>query len=195
MDPLPIGKIIAGDAHRDAIHIAIAPVTAFKSLDPGDDVGLMDVNGEHLAGPCSKPVGIVDPFLQSPVRKGQRFYLFLYPNTVTSLRHEWTHPAFADAAPVTLRRVDNAKQEAEEWLRRFAAELSEPDSRGESSHYDLDRLEEIGRECLTEGSAFVGGDNEQDTFNENRKEFLRNVAIYLGLPPVDDNDVYFSCAC
>ncbi|MFO0822607.1 MAG: hypothetical protein U0792_05710 [Gemmataceae bacterium] len=41
------------------------------------------------------PVGIVDPFLREAVRPGQRFWLFMYPNTVTTLRHEWTHPAYA----------------------------------------------------------------------------------------------------
>ncbi len=66
------------DSGRDAVHIAIIPMLATKRLDPG----------ERLAN------GLVDPFLTVPVEPGQWFWLLLYPNTVTSLRHIWTHPAF-----------------------------------------------------------------------------------------------------
>ena len=45
------------------------------------------------------PVGIVDPFLKEPVEPGERFYIFLFPNTVTGLRHVWTHPAFMTRPP------------------------------------------------------------------------------------------------
>lgn len=87
-----VGKLIEDNAaRRDAIHVAVAPVEAAEDLLPGQHVGL--VVGKASAG--VEPIGVVDPFLTATILKGQRFWLFLYPNTVTSLRHVWTHPAFA----------------------------------------------------------------------------------------------------
>ena len=102
-----IGKIITSPQERDAIHIAVAPMTAAELLQPGQHVGLTH-NG--AAGFSDDPIGVVDPFLRTVVRKGAKFWLFLYPNTITSLRHEWIHPAF----------VASAKQESERWLLDFA---------------------------------------------------------------------------
>lgn len=80
-DNLNLGRVITDPgAARDAVHVAVVPVTATRELRPG----------EHLAS------GVVDPYLTRPVRPGERYWLFLYPGTVTSLRHVWTHPDFPD---------------------------------------------------------------------------------------------------
>src|SRR5262245_61412735 len=88
-----LGQLVPdGELRRDAVHVAIAPVTAGFSLLPGEHVSLRESDGRAVLG--GEPVGIVDPFLKTAVQTGQRFWLCLYPNTVTSLRHVWTHPVF-----------------------------------------------------------------------------------------------------
>lgn len=81
MNPIPLGSIIT-DPHagRDAVHIAIIPMIATRTLQPG----------ERLRN------GVVDPFLTAPIAPGERYYLCLFPHSVTSLRHVWQNPAFAD---------------------------------------------------------------------------------------------------
>lgn len=89
MESLGIGKIIETEQHRDAVHMAIVPVVAHDHLSPGQHVGVKEGHS------CSAdPIGIVDPFLWSTVQARDKFWLFLYPGSITSLRHEWTHPAF-----------------------------------------------------------------------------------------------------
>jgi hypothetical protein len=97
-----LGQLITdGDRRRDAIHIAVAPVTAAEALKPGQHVGFAPAGQTEAVGPVDahRYIGIVDPFLKDLVHPGQRFWLFLYPNTVTSLRHVWTHPAFVPKVP------------------------------------------------------------------------------------------------
>lgn len=94
MSEVGIGNLITTAVGRDAVHVAVAPTTntAGCPLRPGDRV---DARG----GFAGERVGIVDPFLAEPVKPGERFYLFLFPGSVTSLRHVWTHPAFAPTLP------------------------------------------------------------------------------------------------
>lgn len=94
-----LGQLIHnGDRRRDAIHIAVAPVTAVERLVPGQHVGLVQEGNMDLVGPSAEHIGVVDPFLTEEVEAGQRFWLFLYPGAITGLRHVWTHPAFTAAA-------------------------------------------------------------------------------------------------
>lgn len=99
---------------RDAIHMAIAPVIAGSKLAPGEHIGIME--GTIVASKDETPIGIVDPFLNHPVQVGEKFYLFLYPNTITSLRHDWTHPAFGGREQARI-------VESERWLREYAEQV------------------------------------------------------------------------
>jgi len=113
MSELKLGRIIDGEADRDAIHIAVAPLIAHVRLLPGQDVG---VDGDKSSS--IDPIGIVDPFLKEIVHPGQRFWVFLYPNTVTGMRHEWRHPAFQSVA-----LVDPELDRSIQFLRDAAVEL------------------------------------------------------------------------
>jgi hypothetical protein len=97
-----LGQLIEGEAFRDAVHIAVAPLIACQDLAPGVHFGLRSDNGQAFYADAGDPkaVGIVDPFLRvRMVKEGQRFWGFLYPQTVTSLRHAWSHPSFKAKIP------------------------------------------------------------------------------------------------
>lgn len=107
MSDVKVGELLTGKGHeRDAIHIAIAPVVVGDpSLAPGQHVGLLDAK-QMLIGIVDQPIGIVDPMLKGAVFQGQQVWLWLYPRSIVTLRHEWAHPAF----PATMSgRVAAAK--------------------------------------------------------------------------------------
>ena len=91
-----LGYLCDEDAKRDAVHIAVAPVIAGQELAPGNHVGLVDGKASMETNDF---IGIIDPFLTSDVEEGQRCWLYLYPNTVQSLRHVWTHRSFKAKLP------------------------------------------------------------------------------------------------
>lgn len=90
-----IGKLIDQERGRDAIHVAVAPVEAAYPLVIGSHICILE-NGK--AGYGSGSIGIVDPFLTVAPKEGDRFYVFLYPGSIMSLRHEWVHPAFGNTS-------------------------------------------------------------------------------------------------
>ena len=95
-----LGKPPDIDAERDAVHVAVVPAVAAKAIARGQHVGVeIGDDGVVTASSMLKPhVGIVDPFIpEAVIDAGARFYLVLYPDTVTGMRHHWQHPAFATA--------------------------------------------------------------------------------------------------
>jgi hypothetical protein len=104
-DDLGLGKLITEPRGRDAVHVAVIPATASEWMEPGCRVrlveGSVDLAESSLTG---EPfLGVVDPFLDRRVEQGERFWLWLIPGTVTSLRHVWTHPAFRPQPPKAVR--------------------------------------------------------------------------------------------
>lgn len=181
-----IGKLLGPEAQRDAVHFAVAPVIASCSLEPGQHVGLLP-NGKATSM-LKGTIGIVDPFLVDNVNSGERFWLFLYPQTVTGMRHEWQHPAFQDEKTVPEPFTPEWKKEqSKKWLRNFGA----------STGYDYeDLMERLGR-AITSGSVNAGDDDTADRFTENRRELFLHYAIVTGRTITEEQieGVYFSCAC
>ena len=126
---LGLGEIIPPSryANRDAIHIAVVPMIVGERMNAGDHVRIMVGTTDRIVqdrsdyyGAASESIGIVDPFIKQTSEKwyldvGERVWVFLYPNTITGLRHEWTHPAFVEANRKTALMSD-----AEKWMRQFA---------------------------------------------------------------------------
>jgi hypothetical protein len=115
-----LGQLLGPSELRDAVHVALCPMMAGERLEPGEHVRVED--GDAHSAAAGEGVGVVDPFLRRPVEPGERFWLLLYPGTITSLRHEWSHPAIPD------EDADIAASEA--WLREVA----------ENSRTDYDEL-------------------------------------------------------
>lgn len=107
-----LGTIIGEGQGRDAIHLAVEPAIAAEDLMVGQHVGFKDGG----VGSCAETLGIVDPFLLDGPRKGEHFWLVVYPRQITSLRHVWSHPAF----PESDVKVTSTHGADEQWIRDFA---------------------------------------------------------------------------
>lgn len=88
---------------RDAVHIAVVSMQSDYYIYPGEAVGLDVDAGKAIRLGTGKGllgkdfiIGVADPFLDGPVPPGSHFWVFLTPGSITSLRHNWTHPAFPD---------------------------------------------------------------------------------------------------
>lgn len=175
-----LGKLAPEYAKRDAVHVAIAPVVADQRLAPGQRVGFVD-DARTSVGVCPKPLGIVDPFLGRPVEKGERFYLVLFPNTITSLRHDWTHPAFPAEGQTSM-------SEHEMWLRIYASRMNCYDTPEEAFQRLIEGLQ--SQELFAYGRDLHGFHELEDP-----EELRTHAEAYLGRPLGDWGRFTFSCSC
>jgi hypothetical protein len=107
-----IGQILTDETDRDAIHVAVLPVISGENyLGAGDRIGIA-YGTKNIVVRKPDGIGIVDPFLQRTIHKDEKCWMFIQPNTVENLRHDWRHPAIDDVKPAT--------DEHELWLRQFA---------------------------------------------------------------------------
>jgi hypothetical protein len=163
-------------AGRDAIHMAVTPAVASEFLSPGEHVGRLSDGTFHTS---AKALGIVDPFLMEGVEKGETFWLFLYPQTITGLTHVWTHPAFVDE-PSTPEvspepTVPEIVARSRRWLEDFARQWD--------VSYQTVLDAGAGRETI------YSGDYEADVPNA----FWHHYQVVTGVS--GSGEQFFRCAC
>lgn len=194
-DHTKVGEILKEDQPRDAIHIAVACVVAGEKLLPSQPIGFGAVYGDEqpsntvLACERAMSVGIVDPFLINRIEKGERFYMFLHPNTITSLRHNWSHPAFNDD-----HRNHQDVASSKEWLMDYCSGHDCPD-------YDTIIAAAEGKDVSNGDayySAYIDGDyfhvGGQDAHGSIPPEFWDHVEIIIGRK-LPNRPSSFSCSC
>lgn len=184
-----MGMILTDDVGgRDAVHVAVISAEAGQKLAPGHHVGKKSSDGDKLVvGVVDEPIGIVDPFLEEMVQKGQRFWLYLYPRTITSLRHNWTHPKFEDL-PVASYAPPSQKLTSEQWLRAFVA-------RSDCPSYEAVIAAAIGEGARTWSDEYLHFDGS-DAHGDIPPEFWDHVEVVTGRKiPQDKRPAYFSCSC
>ncbi len=177
-----LGTIIDDKQGRDAIHIAVEPVVAGDDLKPGQHVGFRP---DGTVGLADEHVGIVDPFLTQTISKGERFWLLVYPRTITSLRHVWEHPAIPSERPSTAPPPVpvSEKEAAEVYLRACAA----------SNGIRYERLISGAEYYLKSGDYINMGENEDAYVGD---EFWDQYEILTGQKvSASDRGSFFSCAC
>lgn len=183
IDTLKIGQVITSPQQKDAVHMAIVPVVVGHYMMPGTHVGF-DTNGRVTEWEAVKKIGIIDPFLTSDVDSGETVWLFLYPGSITSLRHDWDHPDFKDAV-----RIRGSA--SEEWLRAFC--------RNEGIIYE-ELIEAAGR-WLQHGRYWAGGLNADGECRFSGGEYVPD-DFWLHYQNVtntvvdrDQQDNFFTCSC
>lgn len=159
---------------RDAVHVAIIPVRAAEPLRPGQRVFIVEGNRARLSVGDSAD-GVVDPFLEDDVEKDEPFWLLLYPGTITSLRHEWSHPVFPLA-------VEGDIAASRQWLEHRAAQ------------FRIDYTEMVEGAVSGDGATFGDDDGPEMA---RTAEFWHHVGVVTGrhFSPLHIENTYFGCAC
>lgn len=183
MSDVQLGVLAPAGADRDATHVAVVPMTAAHQLTPGTHVGIV---GAGVAGvTADKTIGIVDPYLVKPVERGERFYLCIYPRTVTGLRHVYTHPDLDAMDTVAV----NQKEVSERWLRDFCDRTNCPGYEAVIAKA-IEHQIKAGWHRDEEYLHFSG----DDAHGEIPPEFWEHAEIVTG-KKLTRRAAYFSCAC
>jgi len=195
---IEFGKLIddASKVKRDAVHVAVVPVVAAHNLLPGSHVGLTQGSNDKVSLISEPSIGIIDPYLTQNVLRGQWCWLFLYPNTVTGMRHHWSHPAFDDdsepQATLDSENIVDKTQvilQSEKYLREFSLD----------AHLDYESVIDIVTDCIKNNNTYVEHNSEyaRDAYyNCDQAEFWKHVQNVTGLKiPDREYLISFSCSC
>lgn len=170
-----LGELCNEQSQRDAVHVAYLPVKAHKVVYPGQKIGAKGRDSSD-----DKPIGIVDPFLETRVEPGQWFKLCLFPGSVTGMRHHWECPLVAAETP-------NDKAISEAWLRDYA--------RTHNCYDDAEAAFERLCNGLRSGNLYFRGSDLHGFFDIDQPDELRRHAEnYLGIE-INWDGFEFSCSC
>lgn len=183
MAEIKLGTLLSEVGPRDAVHVPVIPMIADCKLKPAQRVGLVKPG---VAGPSDKEVGIVDPYLTSPVKKGEIFLLCLLPGTVVGMTHCWSHPEF----PSSLDSAATEAQKAisEKWLRAYAARVNCYESPEEAFSSLVSGL--------STGSLHFNGSDLHGLYElPDQDELEYHASIYFGRLVRFNEHWSFSCSC
>lgn len=202
-----MGAILPDDVGgRDAVHVAVVAVTVGGGPAwAGRDVGVELTASGYIANGNIKPhVGILDPFVKDTIQGGQRCWLYLYPRSITSLAHAWSHPAFPETD--TLPTPGGQTERSQAWLREFCARsdcppyeemlrILERAANGETSGSFRDESDDsdAGYYRIDANSFYIGG---VDASGKIPDEFWIHAEKITGRPiSLKKKPEYFSCSC
>jgi len=189
--PIPEGS------GRDAIHLAVEPVICGETaLAPGQRAKI--VNGVAVRSVSlgyEDATGIVDPFLTEHVRKGEQFWFIVLPRTITSLRHVWSHPAFAEPygnqlpqkVTETVTPFIPAQSMAMARMKEFCHEI------GERYDYIM-----AGAKAHLEHGEYTYGEKDSGNLEgvSLYETFWDDYEVITGkVVPGNDRESFFTCSC
>ena len=183
-----LGSVRAQDEGRDAIHLAVVTLQALEQFTV-PPIGNLWV--DHLAKPSPTPtsaVGIIDPFLPrgTLVEKGEWFFVYLKPGSISGLRHVWSHEAFPEGKSDALKEAkDKAEIRVRDWCRST-------DAYG----FDYQTCLELFDEGESGGFRLDGGSifSNDEATGEIPSAILDDIELILG-KPLGQRPEYFRCAC
>lgn len=182
-----IGKILTKTMSRDAVHVAVVQCTApeWEELSPGEHVriGADYVANKDFRGHGTH--GIVDPYLKKTVKPKQSFWVFLYPGTITDLKHVWSHP---DLPEINSHASGMSFGEAEEHLKKCAEDW------GVTSFHEF--LDAISHHTGTGIPTFSITIQDWDELSpEEYRKFWDAAEVYFGesFSKEHREGTYFSC--
>lgn len=209
-----LGMVHQYDEKRDAIHLGVEPVEAGEDIRKNSHIGIDSDGKAYVANNGIKALGIVDPFLSRGPKKGERFWLVVYPRHITSLRHVWEHPDFPEEIQKqepkeedykltpedehnTLVLLGEPKAVAYEWFKRYAQALSDDrnDPYGEGIITAEELIETASGNVLHDyGDYLVKGGLLEGVSPPN--EFWDHLSNYLGVPIENSKrNNFFNCSC
>jgi hypothetical protein len=188
-----MGTLLPPDAGgRDAVHVAVIAVTAGQSILPGSHIGFRSPGdaGEdrEVFYNRGEPIGIADPFIEHLIPAGARFWLYLYPRTITGLAHRWSHPAFDADSQATFFPSPAQRLASERWIRNWIEE-----SGGIIPHYEvlMAEAEQAFEPGYSADALYLG----EEASGDIPAEFWSHVEIIFGKRLQGTRPDHFRCSC